>query len=306
VANPGDPGLWQILADWLEEHEDPRRAELLRRHRELIATCCEPDLHPARAQQQARMVHLLAEGVRPCVPRLTLKVASRVEMAFAWIPPGSFLMGSPESEEGRDDDESQHRVTLTRGFWLGVVPVTQPQWRAVMGENPSGFRGKDRPVDRVTWEDCQEFCRRLGERVGQPFRLPTEAEWEYACRAGTTSSFFIGQTITTKLANFDYAYGKTVRGYLREKTTPVGTFPLNAWGLFDMHGNASEWCQDWYADYTPKAGQDPTGPARGMERVLRGGSWSSSPQNCRAASRFQYTPAFRFYPFGVRVFVRLS
>jgi uncharacterized protein (TIGR02996 family) len=176
VDNLGDESLWLILADWLEENDDPRRAELLRLHRQLIATCCEPDKHPERAGQQARIVQLLTEGVRPCVPQETLTLAEGVEMTVAWIPPGRFLMGSPETEGQRWDDEIQHQVTLPQGFWLALTPVTQRQWQAVMGNNPSSFKGKDLPVERVSWDDCQEFCRVLGERLGQSLRLPTEAQ----------------------------------------------------------------------------------------------------------------------------------
>src|SRR5947209_2301476 len=180
VSSPCDDTRWSVLADWVEEHDDPRRAELLRLHRRLLATCCEPERHPERAAWQARVVALLGEGVRPCVPQRTVVLPEDVEMGFGFIPPGSFLMGSPPEEEGRQDDEVLHRVTLTNGFWLGIFPVMQAQWRAVMGTNPSHFKGDDLPVEVVSWDDLVAF----GERLGEEFRLPTEAEWEYACRAG--------------------------------------------------------------------------------------------------------------------------
>jgi uncharacterized protein (TIGR02996 family) len=252
VDDPGDDAVYLILADWLEEHDDPRRAELLRLHRRLLATCCVPDEHPERAEQQARLVQLLAEGVRPCVPRCSVDLGRGVAMVFTWLPPGSFLMGSPPDEEERESDETQHRVTLSRGFWLGVYPVTQAQWVAVMGSNPSTFKGDGHPVEMVSWDDCQEFCRRLSGRDGQRYRLPSEAQWEYACRAGTTTPFHFGATLSTELANYNgnYAYGQGGQGVYRGQTTPVGSFPSNAWGLDDMHGNVWQWCQDGYGRYT--------------------------------------------------------
>jgi uncharacterized protein (TIGR02996 family) len=291
VENPSDDALWLILADWLEEHDDPRRAELLRLHRQLIATCCEPDQHPQRQAWQARVVQLLAKGVRPSVPQQTIRLAKGVQMTFAWIPPGRFLMGSPDSDDKWLDDETQHQVTLSRGFWLALTPVTQTQWHTVMDGNPSDFKGTDLPVEMVSWDDCQQFCRQLGERAGQSLRLPTEAEWEYACRAGTSTSFFVGEVLSGEQANFGASVGQT---------TAVGSFPPNAWGLHDMHGNVWEWCHDWYAPFAKEAVQDPAGPATGSARVLCGGSWSVPSRNCRAANRFRVAPAFRLNDIGFR------
>jgi uncharacterized protein (TIGR02996 family) len=273
VENPDDPDRWLILIDWLQEHDDPRRAELLRLHRQLIATCCEPEKHPERAQQQERMVQLLAEGVQPCIPRRTVTLAEGVEMMFAWIQPGTFLMGSPESEEGRKEDETQHLVTLTQPFWLGVTPVTQAQWQAVMGDNPSHSLGEDLPVQAVSWEDCQEFCRRLGERVGMPVRLPTEARWEYACRAGTTTPFFNGERLGMKqliITDFNSSWIGEVS--IAGKIRWSDSIRCNAWGLFSMHGFVREWCQDWYGPYGKGSVRDPQGPERGVYRVMRGTS----------------------------------
>src|SRR5262249_47079270 len=150
------------------------------------------------------------------------------------------------------DDETLHRVTLTQGFHLGVHQVTQAQWQAIMGNNPSNFTGNDRPVEMVSWNDCVDFCKRLGEKTGMWFRLPTEAEWEYACRAGTTTPFHFGETISTDQANYDgnYTYGNGTRGVYRKRTKPAGSFPANAWGLHEMHGNVWEWCQDGYELYS--------------------------------------------------------
>jgi formylglycine-generating enzyme required for sulfatase activity len=245
-----------------------------------------------------------------------VSLRSGVEMRFAWCPPGTFLMGSPPGEEGREPyqgaDESQHRVTLTKGFWMGVTPVTQAQWQAVMGSNPSHFKGDDRPVEQVSWEDCQEFCqefcKKFGAKVGKRFRLPTEAEWEYACRAGTTTPFSFGETISTDQANYDgnYTYGRGKKGTYRQQTTSAGSFPKNAWGLFDMHGNVWEWCQDWYGPYPEEDIKDPQGGNNGDARVLRGGSWCNFPAWCRAAARNRIAPANRHFLCGCRVVLCLD
>jgi uncharacterized protein (TIGR02996 family) len=307
VENPTDNAIYLVLAHWLEEHDDSRRAELLRLHRQLLATCTEPDRHPQRSAWQMRVVALLAEGVRPCVPQQSIVLGEGVEMTFNFIPPGFFLMGSPPDEEDRVEDETQHRVTLTQGFFLGVHPVTQAQWQAVLGSNPNCFQGENLPVDSVLWEDCQEFCQKLGEQDGQHYRLPTEAEWEYACRAGTTTPFHFGATINTDQATYDgcYTSGQSKTGDDRKKTTPVGRFPANAWGLFDMHGNVYAWCQDAYGQYGDKDATDPL-KNDGVARVLRGGSYLTSPSGCRAASRLLRVPFDRGAAFGCRVVLCLD
>jgi uncharacterized protein (TIGR02996 family) len=290
VDEPACEANWLVLADWLEEHDDPRRAELLRLHRKLLATCCEPDKHPERSHWQARLVELLAQGVRPCVSQQTVFRGKRgkLPMTFAWIPPGTFLMGSPPDEAERSDDETQHRVTLVKGFYLGIYPVTQAQWGSVMGSKPSNSRNSraNHPVEGVSWDDCQEFCGTLGEATGKRFRLPTEAEWEYACRAGTTTPFHFGDTISTDQANYDdrFTHGGS-GGTFREGTTPVGSFLPNAWGLAEMHGNVQEWCADLYAPYDPADTTDPINTSKGDARVLRGGSWYHDPGRCRSACR---------------------
>lgn len=217
-----------------------------------------------------------------------------IGMEFVWIPPGNFMMGSA-NEEKKVDNETQHKVTLTKGFYMGVYTVTQEQWYEVMGNNPSSFKGeKNLPVQMISWDDCQAFIKKLRENDKKPYRLPTEAEWEYACRAGTTTPFYFGDTISTDQAN----YG--IRP--EEKTTPVGTFPKNALGLHDMHGNVYQWCQDWYGDYPQNDVIDPQGPEKGIiYRVLRGGSWLSDPGNCRSASRFWSVPGNRRDYCGFRV-----
>ncbi|MFO0926515.1 MAG: SUMF1/EgtB/PvdO family nonheme iron enzyme [Gemmataceae bacterium] len=226
-----------------------------------------------------------------------------VEMTFAWCPPGTFQMGSPTDEAERSEDETLHRATLTEGYWLGVHEVTQKQWWAVMRNNPSEFKGDDLPVEKVSWDDCQAFCKKLGEKTGKQFRLPSEAEWEYACRAGTTTPFHFGDTLSTEQANYngDHTYGRGQKGVNRAKTTPVGSFAANAWGLYDMHGNVWEWCQDWYGGYPSEDIKNPQSPPDGTARVLRGGSWNNNPRGCRAASRRMFDPGFRRGFHGCRV-----
>jgi uncharacterized protein (TIGR02996 family) len=308
VDYPNEDARWHVLADWLEEHEDPRRAELLRLHRRLLATCCEPDKQPDRLGWQARVVELLAEGVKPCIPQRSLELCEGVEMAFSFIPPGTFLMGRPEGETGEDDEVPQHRVTLTKGFFLGAHQVTQAQWQAVMGSNRSHFRGDNLPVTKVSWEDCKELRQKLGERDGNRYRLPTEAEWEYACRAGTTTAFFFGETISTDQANYDdrYPYFEDGTGVCRKTTTPVGSFPPNTWGLFNMHDNVCEWCSDWYGPYQKEDEQDPKGGIDGDTRVLRGGSWVDDLLGCRSGYRHRSRPSYRLDNGGCRVVLCLD
>jgi len=226
--------------------------------------------------------------------------ATGIELVF--IPAGKFLMGSPAGEAQRDNDETQHEVTISKPFYMGKYEVTQGQWQAVMGSNPSYFKGGDRlPVETVSWDDCQEFLRKAGTGL----RLPTEAEWEYACRAGTRTPFNMGETISTDQANYEgnFVYGSGRKGEYREKTVEVGSFAPNAWGLYDMHGNVWEWCADWYGAYPGGAATDPTGAGSGQGRVLRGGSWYDVPWYCRSAFRGGLKPDARDLNFGFRVVV---
>jgi len=227
---------------------------------------------------------------------------AEITQRLRWIPPGEFLMGSPPEESGRLDRELQHRVQISSGYWLFDTQVTQALWQAVMGTNPSRFKSPMRPVESVSWDDCQDFIQHMNDHLsGLKCRLPTEAEWEYACRAGTTTPFNTGENLTTDQANYDgnYPYRNFPKGKYREETSPVGTFPSNAWGLYDMHGNVYEWCSDWYAkDYyetcrSQGVAVDPQGPKKGSSRVLRGGYWGSYAVNCRSASRNDYRPGYR-------------
>jgi formylglycine-generating enzyme required for sulfatase activity len=222
-------------------------------------------------------------------------------MEFVWIPPGTFMMGSPETEEGRYSRELLHEVTLSKGFYMQTTEVTQGQWTAVMGHNPSHFTGcgLDCPVESVSWNDVQEFIRRLNENSeGEYYRLPKEAEWEYACRAGTSSRFNTGDSES----DLDRA------GWYRKnsglKTHPVGLKEPNDWGLYDMHGNVWEWCRDWYGAYSEYPIIDPTGPTNGALRVIRGGAWSSPAGSCRTAYRGRLDPDYRHHGLGFRL-VRL-
>ena len=224
-------------------------------------------------------------------------------MKFAWIPPGAFLMGSPRNEKARSDKETQHKVTLTKGFYMGVNLVTQEQWQAVMSGNPSHYKGeKNLPVDSVSWDDCQEFIKKLREKDQKPYRLPTEAEWEYACRAGTTTPFYFGSSLAQDQANCSSGIANSLgRLFFTGKTTPVCNYPPNAWGLHDMHGNLWEWCQDWNGEYPKHEVTDPQGPNSGKHRVLRGGSWFNNPDHCRSAGRNGNEPGGRSDRYGFRL-----
>jgi formylglycine-generating enzyme required for sulfatase activity len=226
------------------------------------------------------------------------------------IPAGEFDMGSPDNEEGRGrygDEGPVHNVKISKPFYMGKYEITQAQWKAVMGadNNPSDFKGDNLPVETVSWNDAQEFLKKASDGL----RLPTEAEWEYACRAGTTTPFNTGNNITTDQANYNgnYPYAGNPKGEYRVKTTPVGTFRPNAWGLYDMHGNVWEWCSDWYAqkyyEECKNGVTDPSGPGNGARRVLRGGSWFNNARGMRSAFRYWGGPADRTGDIGFRVAV---
>jgi len=218
-----------------------------------------------------------------------------VTQRMRWISPGCFLMGSPESEVDRDDDEGpQHQVTLTDGYWLFDTAVSQALWQAVMEENPSQFQGAEHPVENVSWHDCQRFISKLSEmKSGLELSLPTEAQWEYACRAGSQTPFSFGAQVTTDLANYDgnFPYNNGEQGEYRQETVAVKNFPPNKWGLYQMHGNVYEWCQDGMRAYRDHAERDPVGPEKG-DRVLRGGSWIYGARDLRAAYRGHDDPEY--------------
>ena len=209
-------------------------------------------------------------------------------MEMAWCPPGSFLMGSPEDEEGRSPNETQHRVKLTKGFWIAKTEVTQKQWRSVMRSNPSCFKGDDLPVNCVNWEDCTEFCQRAG------FVLPTEAQWEYACRAGSQTAYGWGNALNGDRANCNGARpcGTEEKGPCLGKPAVVGSYAPNAWGLHDMHGNVWEWCADWYeTDLGMESAENPAGNSSGTNRVVRSGAFAYPARACRSAFRGGLPPS---------------
>ncbi len=228
-----------------------------------------------------------------------------IRQCFRWMRPATFMMGSPEDEPERYEREKQHLVTLTQGFWLADSACTQALWQAVMSDNPSRFQNHfNNPVENVSWDDVQRFIEQLNQsHPGLWARLPTEAEWEYACRAGTSTAFSFGGNITTEQVNYDgnYPYAGTAKGVFREKTVPVKCLPANRWGLYGMHGNVWEWCADWYGDYESESIVDPTGPGNGSLRVLRGGSWNGHARYTRSAIRDWDNPAVRFDGYGFRL-----
>ncbi|MGD0094371.1 MAG: SUMF1/EgtB/PvdO family nonheme iron enzyme, partial [Planctomycetota bacterium] len=262
-----------------------------------------------RIKAQQRFQKALAAG-----KALELDLGSGVKLEMLLIPAGKFMMGSPETEKDHQGDETQHEVTITKPFYMGMYQVTQEQYQQVMGNNPSDFKGAQNPVEQVSWNDAQEFCRKATVRTaGVPpavtvagetpavrvwtVRLPTEAEWEYACRAGTTTRFYTGD------GDDDLCRAGWVSGNSWAKAHAVGGKEANGWGLYDMHGNVFQWCADWYKEYEVGPATDPTGPAAGAVRVLRGGSWFYFPLGCRAASRFRCHPDGRNVSFAFRVVV---
>jgi formylglycine-generating enzyme len=228
-----------------------------------------------------------------------------VVQCFRWIFPGSFQMGSPKSEIGREDDEIQHQVNLTQGYWLADTVCTQAFWQAIMNDNPAYFKDNiNNPVECVSWHHVQQFIASLnGFNSSLRVRLPTEAQWEYACRASTATPFACGENITPELVNYDgnnpYANGK--KGLYRGKTIPVKSLPPNQWGLYEMHGNVWEWCQDWHGDYSKDSAVDPVGLPSGTDRVLRGGSWADDGGCTRSALRGGDQPSFRNDDMGFRL-----
>jgi formylglycine-generating enzyme required for sulfatase activity len=248
-------------------------------------------------------------------------------LTMLWMPPGRFWMGSPEEEPERRSEEGPQHLVQLQGFFLSQTPITQAQWREVanwqpnkgerawskeLNPSPSNFKGDQRPVERVSWDDAMEFCHRLSQRTGRNYTLPSEAQWEYACRAGTTTPFHWGATINTNLANYNgtKVYGDGEKGEYRQQTMDVASFPANPWGLHDMHGNVWEWCADhWHGNYegAPEDGRawidekDKESANIMNYRLLRGGSWNYHRAYCRSAFRGYNLPDDRTYDFGFRV-----
>lgn len=235
----------------------------------------------------------------------TVDLGNGVELELVLISAGSFMMGSPASKRRDDDDEGpEHPVTLEANFWLGKYEVTQQQWAAVMGDNPSRFKGRNNPVDNVSWYDCKDFIKHLNQKFGgEPFRLPSEAEWEYACRAGGDADYSFSSKDEdlfgegeAKLSEYAW-FEDNARG----RSQTVGLKKPNPWGLFDMHGNVWEWCEDWYGPYSARNQTNPTGATSGDCKVARGGGSDCDPENCRGAVRVSIAPGDRCSYVGLRL-----
>ena len=233
----------------------------------------------------------------------TENLGEKVVLEMVYIPGGTFIMGSPEDEwERRSWESPQHEVTL-QPFFMSKYPITQNQYQAIMGNNPSIFKGGNRPVEGVSWDKATEFCHKLSQKTGKIYRLPSESQWEYACRAGTTTPFYFGETITSELVNYNgnYPFGYVPLEKYREETTDVGSFPPNAFGLYDMHGNVDEWCQDVSChnnyDGAPTDGSAWETEEESNRRILRGGGCDSYSEFCRSASR--YHCSMDFYGFRI-------
>lgn len=247
-----------------------------------------------------------------CLKSLASKHDPQSGLDFLYLPPGRFLMGSPPNEPGRGSDEQLHEVVISQGFWIGRTEVTRGQWEQVMGsierhpEKPNPFRNADPnlPIVSVSYGEIDCYMQRLEVQApGQCFRLPTEAEWEYACRAGTTTTFYTGTMVKHTQANFDARFpyeGDRSAGTI-ERPTPVGSYPPNAWGLYDFHGNVWEWTSDWYGPYTTGVATDPRGPTSGALKVIRGGSWAFNAGSARSACRYHHDPKDWGHSLGFRV-----
>ena len=323
-SQPSDSLPRNILAAWLQDNAvatgDEDSCDLSEALQKSFSTDKLVLLPPETAQRLHPFVgalHGWLHGVQDNsdkVARLWLLAPHSIELApGVWlelqpIPAGTFLMGSPKKEKGRHNDETQHEVTLTQPFLIGKYPVTQTQWQAVMGNNPSYFQGDNLPVERVSWDDAQSFCKKVHEKTGHTVCLPTDAQWEYSCRAGTSTPFHFGQELNGTQANCDgdYPYGTTQKGPYLEETSLVGNYDANAWGLYDMHGNVLEWCLDWYGEYPKASIKDPEGSNNGQLRVLRGGSWDSYASYCRAGKRFRLSPDYHYVYCGFRLLLPLD
>ena len=240
----------------------------------------------------------------PAAGQQPKEITNSIGMKLVLIHAGSFTMGSPSGEAGRDPNETQHEVTISKSYYLGSYEVTQGQYEKVIGKNPSHFKGSDLPVEWVAWNDAVFFCGMLSDipeekATGREYRLPTEAEWEYACRATSGATYCFGDSVES-LGEYAWSHENSER-----KIHPVGEKKANRWGLYDMHGNVWEWCQDCSADYPPDASTDPQGPNKGSDRILRGGCSGSDAALCRSAFRGLPAPPLRAGNIGFRVAMSL-
>jgi formylglycine-generating enzyme required for sulfatase activity len=307
----------QREAEVAEQLRLQQEAERLQRQREAEAEKNKSAYQLKTFQFETAQINKNGTGIKRITKSaeyFTQDLGNSVFLEMVHIPGGTFLMGSPESDESPISSESpQHQVTVP-SFFMGKYPVTQKQWRLVaalpkvkidLESDPSRFKGDNLPVECVSWNHTQEFCARLSRKTNQTYRLPSEAEWEYACRGGTTTPFYFGETISTELANYhgNYTYGGGAKGEYRGKTTEVGKFPANPCGLYDMCGNVWEWCEDeWHGNYI-NAPTDGSAWSNGSNNYmsLRGGSWIFNPQSCRSAYRDYNTRDIRNYVIGFRV-----
>jgi formylglycine-generating enzyme required for sulfatase activity len=261
---------------------------------EAIAVLSQPRLRKAHDKKLAEEAgQSFVDNSYEDIPKtLEVDLGESIKLDLMLIPEGTFKMGS--FGNGRyENDMPRHEVTLTNPFYMGKYAVTQEQWQAVMSNNISYFKGGKMPVNQISWIDCKEFIKKLNAKTDGGYRLPTEAEWEYACRAGTTTEYSYGDTITPKNANYDESnIGKPIA---------VGSYKPNAFGLYDMHGNVWEWCEDWYGDYSPEAVTDPKGLATGKYRVLRGGAFSAYDLEARSCYRVFSLPTVRYFDLGFRL-----
>ena len=300
--HPEDDSLPLVFADWLEERGDPR-SELLR----LLHTLTQAIEVPQRTMLEDYLRSLLAAGVQPVGPFFT----NSIGMRFAMIPAGKFVMGSPKDEKDRFPHEEQHEVAITKPFYIGLYTVTQAEYQKVMGDNPSYIsatgEGRDAvkamdtshfPVERVSWDDAVAFCKKLSDvpeekNAGRVYRLPTEAEYEYACRAGTKTVFYYSDSLSSKQANFNgnEPYGGADKGPYLGRTVKVGTYAPNAFGLYDMHGNVWQWCQDYY-DVTSNLNMPGSTHVDNAPRVVRGGNWNEAGGRCRSSIRGGVDPGY--------------
>jgi uncharacterized protein (TIGR02996 family) len=288
--DPADLTTWAALADCLEEEGHPSAA--LFRDQLALQRANRAEV-PAI---QRRVREYLTAGVVPLVPALPVRLGRKVWLDAALIPPGTFWMGN-DKRTGDADEKPRHRVTLTRPFYIGMYPVTQGQWWAVMRTRPARFRHSSSPVEQVSLDDCVAFCEQSSELAGRVVRLPTEAEWEYACRAGTTT-MFTGITRAEDMDRLGWCDG--------DETHPVGEKQPNGWGLYDMHGNVWEWCRDSYAPYSGGHQIDPIHDGDEGLRVARGGSYSNPVRVCASATRIGFNPGGRNDFIGCRVVVEWS
>ncbi|WP_445242852.1 SUMF1/EgtB/PvdO family nonheme iron enzyme [Microcoleus sp. POL10_C6] len=297
LKSPIDKGLELILSKLLAKDIQQRyqsAEEVLRDFQSqstpnFIQTLKRFDFDPVTVDVRGN----ISSGQRREAQFFSENLGSGATLDMVAIPGGSFVMGSPNTEAGRSNNEGLQRTVNISPFFMGKYPVTQAQYQALMGNNPSHFKGlfksKQLPVEQVSWDEAVKFCRKLSEKTGKTYRLPSEAEWEYACRAGTTTPFYFGETITPDLVNYDgnYPYGCAPKGLYRKQTTDVGSFPPNPFGLYDMQGNVWEWCSDKWHDNYSGAPTDGSSWETGTDnkRVLRGGSWNNHALYSRSADR---------------------